>query len=80
MAVACDVADPAAVDDAAARIGAAQQTGQPVDPATWQDNLDGPVDADRDLGGARGVRRPAAGRSPALWAATHKVDLGRPTP
>ena len=53
-----------------------QQTGEPIDPATWSDNLDGPVDAERDFG-AHGVFDDRAGdRSASLWATTHKPLVG----
>lgn len=49
-----------------------QQTADRIDPATWQDNLDKPVDEDRDHG-AHGVFDDQARTSSfALWAATHK--------
>lgn len=52
-----------------------QQTAARIDPATWQDNVDKPVDEDRDLG-AHGVFDDQARTSSfALWAAMHKPLL-----
>ena len=49
-----------------------QQTAEPIDRATWQDNVDKPVDEDRDHG-AHGVFDDESRTSSfALWAATHK--------
>jgi short-subunit dehydrogenase len=64
---------PALVDRYLARTGyGAQQTGEIIDPQAWRDNVDTPVDQDRDFG-AHGQFDPKAHRrSPATWAATHK--------
>ncbi|MFG2057406.1 SDR family oxidoreductase [Micromonospora sp. NPDC048930] len=52
-----------------------QQTDTPIDPATWRDNLDGPLDDERDRG-AEGVFTDRARRhSAALWASTHKPAM-----
>ncbi|OJF11833.1 SDR family oxidoreductase [Couchioplanes caeruleus] len=49
-----------------------QQTGEPVDPATWQDNVDKPVDDDRDFGAHGVFDAQSRSRSFALWATMHK--------
>lgn len=68
---------PGLLDRYLARTGfAAQQTDTPVDPGSWQDNLDTPVDADRDFGAHGDFDDRAHDRSPALWAATHPRTLG----
>ncbi|HEY3007566.1 MAG TPA: SDR family oxidoreductase [Micromonosporaceae bacterium] len=68
-----DVIAPGLVDRYLARKGyAAQQTGEPVDLRRWRDNVDKPVDVDRDFG-AHGVFDDRSGdRSVAAWAVTHK--------
>lgn len=49
-----------------------QQTADRIDPATWQDNLDKPVDEERDRG-AHGIFDDQSRTSSfALWAAMHK--------
>jgi NAD(P)-dependent dehydrogenase (short-subunit alcohol dehydrogenase family) len=52
-----------------------QQTDEPIDPDTWRDNLDSPVDDETDHGphGIFGDR--AHERSAQLWATTHKPHL-----
>jgi short-subunit dehydrogenase len=64
---------PGLVDRYLARKGyAAQQTGDPVDLRTWRDNVDKPVDAERDFGAHGVFDDRASERSLALWAVTHK--------
>ena len=48
-----------------------QQADEPIDPAHWRDNLDRPLDADRDYGphGIFGER--ARAFSPEVWVRTH---------
>jgi NAD(P)-dependent dehydrogenase (short-subunit alcohol dehydrogenase family) len=64
---------PGLVDRYLARKGfESQQTGEPVNPARWHDNIDRPVDAERDFG-SHGVFDDQAHKwSPELWAVTHK--------
>ena len=52
-----------------------QQTDDPIDQDTWQDNLEAPVDDDTDHGveGVFGDR--AHTRSTQLWATTHKPHI-----
>lgn len=53
-----------------------QQTAALIDPATWRDNLDKPVDEEHDHG-THGIFDDQARRgSFALWATTHKPLLG----
>ncbi len=68
---------PAVLDWYLSRNGiASQQTDQPIDADTWQDNLDKPVDDDRDHG-ARGIfGAQTRTTSPQLWLARHKPTLG----
>jgi short-subunit dehydrogenase len=54
----------------------AQQTPDPVDLATWQDNVDKPVDDDRDHGAHGVFDDTAKGYSVALWATMHKPLVG----
>jgi short-subunit dehydrogenase len=54
----------------------AQQTGEPVDLDTWQDNLDKPVDDDRDHGAHGIFDDQAKSYSVALWATMHKPFVG----
>jgi short-subunit dehydrogenase len=54
----------------------AQQTAQPVDLATWQDNVDKPVDEDRDHGAHGVFDDRAKPYSVALWATMHKPAVG----
>jgi hypothetical protein len=64
---------PGLIDRYLARKGyAAQQTGDPVDLRTWRDNVDKPVDAERDFGAHGVFDDRASERSLALWAVTHK--------
>ncbi|GGQ54175.1 SDR family oxidoreductase [Couchioplanes azureus] len=49
-----------------------QQTGEPVDLATWQDNVDKPVDEDRDFGAHGVFDAQSRTHSFALWATMHK--------
>lgn len=68
---------PGLLDRYLARNGfEAQQTRAPVSQRTWQDNLDTPVDSDRDHGPRGAFDDQAAARSPALWAVTHKLTVG----
>lgn len=52
-----------------------QQTDEPVDPERRRDNLDAPVDDVADHGAHGSFDGRSRTRSPALWAATHKVLL-----
>ena len=54
----------------------AQQTAEPVDLATWQDNVDKPVDDDRDHGSHGVFDDQAKNHSVALWATMHKPLVG----
>jgi NAD(P)-dependent dehydrogenase (short-subunit alcohol dehydrogenase family) len=64
---------PGLVDRYLARTGyEAQQTGTEIDLRTWRDNLDSPVDQDRDFGAHGEFDDRAHATSPALWVATHK--------
>ncbi|MEW2386153.1 SDR family oxidoreductase [Micromonospora sp. NPDC047707] len=64
---------PGLLDRKLARDGYdSQQTDTPVDPATWQDNLDRPGDDERDHGPAGVFTDRARRRSAALWLGTHK--------
>ena len=49
-----------------------QQTDDPIDPATWEDNLDHPVDAERDHGAHGIFDHRAKDSSAQLWMTTHK--------
>jgi NAD(P)-dependent dehydrogenase (short-subunit alcohol dehydrogenase family) len=64
---------PGLLDRYLARKGfSAQQTGEPVNIDSWHDNVDRPVDAERDFG-AHGIFDTKARRhSASLWAVTHK--------
>lgn len=53
-----------------------QQTDQPIDADAWQDNLDKPVDDDRDHGAEGIFGDQAKSFSPQLWLATHKPQVG----
>jgi NAD(P)-dependent dehydrogenase (short-subunit alcohol dehydrogenase family) len=50
----------------------AQQTDEPVDPRTRKDNLDAPLDGDRDAGAHGDFDDQAIRFSPVLWASTHR--------
>ena len=50
----------------------AQQTDEPVDLATWRDNVDEPVDDDRDHGAHGVFDDTAKPYSTMLWATMHK--------
>ncbi|HEY2947123.1 MAG TPA: SDR family oxidoreductase [Micromonosporaceae bacterium] len=64
---------PGLLDRYLARTGyAAQQTGEPVDPRTRQDNVDKPLDAERDFGAHGVFDDRSSDRSVAVWAVTHK--------
>ncbi|WBB81465.1 SDR family oxidoreductase [Micromonospora sp. WMMD882] len=64
---------PGLLDRTLARGGYdSQQTGTPVDPATWRDNLDRPGDQDRDRGAEGVFTERARDSSAALWVGTHK--------
>jgi NAD(P)-dependent dehydrogenase (short-subunit alcohol dehydrogenase family) len=52
-----------------------QQTDEPVDHATWRDNLDAPVDDDRDHGAHGRFDQQATSSSLALTAVTHKPAI-----
>jgi NAD(P)-dependent dehydrogenase (short-subunit alcohol dehydrogenase family) len=52
-----------------------QQTDELIDAATWQDNLDKPVDDHRDHGAHGVFDGKAKGSSAALWMATHKPQV-----
>jgi short-subunit dehydrogenase len=54
----------------------AQQTSEPVDPTTWQDNVDKPLDEDRDHGSHGVFDDQAKAYSVALWATMHKPLVG----
>jgi NAD(P)-dependent dehydrogenase (short-subunit alcohol dehydrogenase family) len=64
---------PGLLDRYLARKGySSQMTGEPVHPDQWHDNIDKPMDAERDFG-AHGVFDDRAQKwSPQLWAVTHK--------
>lgn len=67
---------PALLDWYLSREGiSSQQTDQPIDADSWQDNLDKPVDADTDHGphGIFGDRSRAS--SPLLWLAKRKPQV-----
>ncbi|MFI5496155.1 SDR family oxidoreductase [Actinoplanes sp. NPDC051859] len=49
-----------------------QQTDERIDPATWQDNVDKPVDEHRDFGAHGIFDDQSRTRSFALWATMHK--------
>ncbi|MEV6595941.1 SDR family oxidoreductase [Actinoplanes sp. NPDC051346] len=51
---------------------AGQQTGEKVDLATWQDNVDKPLDSNRDFGAHGVFDDQSRTRSFALWATMHK--------
>lgn len=51
---------------------AGQQTDTPIDRGSWHDNLDAPVDAERDHGAHGVFGDTSRDRSGALWLATHK--------
>jgi NAD(P)-dependent dehydrogenase (short-subunit alcohol dehydrogenase family) len=71
-----DALVPGLLDRLLARTGyASQQTGEPVDPARRRDNLDKPIDDERDWGAHGVFDDQARERSPALWAVTHKPLL-----
>jgi NAD(P)-dependent dehydrogenase (short-subunit alcohol dehydrogenase family) len=53
-----------------------QQTSEPVDLATWQDNVDKPVDEERDHGSHGIFDDQAKGYSVMLWATMHKSLVG----
>jgi NAD(P)-dependent dehydrogenase (short-subunit alcohol dehydrogenase family) len=54
-----------------------QQTDEPIDPASWTDNLDVPQDDERDAGARGRYSARSASKSAQLWATTHKqVVLG----
>jgi NAD(P)-dependent dehydrogenase (short-subunit alcohol dehydrogenase family) len=64
---------PGLVDRYLARKGyGSQQTGEPVDPGRWHDNIDKPMDAERDFGAHGEFDAKAHKHSMALWAVTHK--------
>ncbi|MEV5766259.1 SDR family oxidoreductase [Micromonospora sp. NPDC052213] len=68
-----DILAPGLLDRKLARDGYdSQQTGTPVDPATWRDNLDRPGDDERDRGVEGVFTDRARTRSAALWVGTHK--------
>ena len=54
----------------------AQQTPDPIDPLTWQDNVDQPVDEDRDHGAHGVFDEQAKEHSKALWLTMHKPLVG----
>lgn len=67
---------PGLLDRELARSGYdSQQTGTPVDPATWQDNLDRPGDREHDRGAEGVFTDRARDSSAALWVGTHKPAL-----
>jgi len=68
---------PGLLDRYLARTGyAAQQTGEEVDLSRWRDNVDKPLDDERDRGAHGMFDDRAKPRSPALWAVTHKPVVG----
>jgi NAD(P)-dependent dehydrogenase (short-subunit alcohol dehydrogenase family) len=68
-----DVLAPSLVERYLARFGKkSQQTGDPIDPHQWRDNLDEPQDQAVDRGAHGKFDDVAAPRSPQLWLATHK--------
>ncbi|MGS2619130.1 SDR family oxidoreductase [Micromonospora sp. LZ34] len=68
-----DALIPGLLDRKLARDGYdSQQTGTPIDPATWRDNLDHPGDDERDRGAAGVFTDRARASSAALWVGTHK--------
>jgi NAD(P)-dependent dehydrogenase (short-subunit alcohol dehydrogenase family) len=67
---------PGLLDRYLARSGIdSQQTDEPVDLDTWEDNLDSPVDDGEDRGTRGRFDDRAHERSAQLWAATHKPRL-----
>lgn len=67
---------PGLLDRYLARKGySAQQTGEPVDPGSWRDNIDMPMDGEHDFGTHGIFDETARDRSAALWAVTHKSAL-----
>ncbi|MFC4017514.1 SDR family oxidoreductase [Micromonospora sp. GCM10011542] len=71
-----DILIPGLLDRKLARDGYdSQQTGDEIDPATWRDNLDHPMDAERDRGAEGVFTDRARSRSAALWVGTHKPAL-----
>ncbi|MBX6357078.1 MAG: SDR family oxidoreductase [Micromonosporaceae bacterium] len=64
---------PGLLDHYLARKGFdSQQTGEHVNLARWHDNIDRPMDAERDFGAHGVFDHRAQRRSLELWAATHK--------
>jgi NAD(P)-dependent dehydrogenase (short-subunit alcohol dehydrogenase family) len=52
-----------------------QQTQEPIDASTWEDNLERPVDDDEDFGAHGVLDLKARPFSKLLWASTHKRQL-----
>jgi short chain dehydrogenase len=52
-----------------------QQTDEPIDASTWQDNLDKPVDDHHDHGAHGAFDARAKGSSAQLWMTTHKPQV-----
>ena len=68
-----DVVAPSLVERYLARYGKkSQQTGEPIDPKQWHDNLEEPQDEVVDRGAHGDFDGKATDRSPQLWMATHK--------
>lgn len=68
---------PALLDWYLSRNGiSSQQTDQPIDADAWQDNLDKPVDADRDHGAHGIFDDQTRWSSPQLWLAKRKPQVG----
>ncbi|EEP74457.1 short-chain dehydrogenase/reductase SDR [Micromonospora sp. ATCC 39149] len=71
-----DVVAPGLLDRKLAHDGYdSQQTDLPIDPATWRDNLDFPVDDETDHGAEGVFAERARSRSAALWVSAHKPAL-----
>jgi NAD(P)-dependent dehydrogenase (short-subunit alcohol dehydrogenase family) len=68
---------PGVLDLYLARKGiSSQQTSEPIDVQQWQDNLDGPVDDDRDHGAHGIFGSKAKAGSFTTWALMHKGEVG----
>jgi NAD(P)-dependent dehydrogenase (short-subunit alcohol dehydrogenase family) len=52
-----------------------QQTDEPIDHDTWQDNLETPRDDAEDVGAAGRFTEEATDRAPTLWLATHRPQV-----
>ncbi len=67
---------PGLLDRMLARDGYdSQQTGTPIDPSAWRDNVDRPRDDETDHGAEGVFTDRARSRSAALWVSAHKPAL-----